>query len=258
MDTVKMKIRLVLGLIATTLLVTPAVGLATIIITIDGVDSTRPPTVAELAGPRPFVWSSLGDCDPLPSVAANACNGNPPDPLVAKNETLIGDWSDWGNGLNVDQVILGSVSTEYTGGAIEIKQPVYFIADLTGGGSAGPEPPQGSCGGVHTTFAMTRDVIVSDGTTTQRKSITSPADIFVTWCADELNVEVSNVVTFDLSDFGMSGTLAVQMLAAGPFFAGDPDIDGTVSDAAVPIPSTLALLGLGLAGIRVRRRSRTV
>lgn len=275
-----MRMRPLIGLMTAAMLAVPASSSAALFtITIEGVDTSVVPTVT-VGTPLsvlPGMFVGLGNCNPVAGFG-NSCDGSaaiannpftsPAD--VAANNALNGtnfsNGAIYGYGLPVDQMIFHRLQSSFnvTGGVFTppvspLAQTFDFVVGSTGGGSAGPPPPAfGGMGPGFFEYALnfTRNVRIT-GTDSLGAIIdlTQPvvqlARLSIGWIEDTLLVFESDPVTFNL---GADGSIQVRLMAEGPITAGDPEI--VVGITAVPLPSTLALLGLGFVALgRLRRNA---
>jgi hypothetical protein len=276
-----MRMRPLIGLMAAAALAVPATASAALFtITIDGVD-TSAAAIAQLeldiaAAPGaarpilPGMFVGLGNCNPVAGFG-NSCDGSAPvsnNPFtsaadVAANNALNGtnfsNGAIYGHGLPVDQMIFHRMQSSFdvTGGVFTppvapLEQTFDFVVGSTGGGSAGPFVAPFS---FDYNLNFTRNVRITGtdslgGVIDVTQSVTQLARLSVGWFEDTLLVFESDPVTFNL---GADGSIQVRLMAEGPITAGDPEI--VVGITAVPLPSTLALLGLGFIALARARRN---
>lgn len=256
-------------LLAGLLLTAPAWGFAnpiTFTMTIDGVDPSTPPAESDPHPVRPGMFVGLGDCS-ADAAAVNHCTGSPPvsnNPLGtpdkvssanAINGTNLSNAAIYGYGLPLDQVIFHAFSAQFTvtGGVIDgsniFSQAFDFIVGNTGGGSNG-------LGNYTAGLFLARTVrIVGTNGVDVSAVIAQEADLTIGTFVDTLQIFQANH-RFDLGP-GV-GFVRVVLSAEGPVTEGDPGVDVGISldDVALPLPSTLPLLGLGLAVMGSMRRWR--
>jgi len=188
------------------------------------------------------------------------------------------------NGLPADWLLAAPVPTSTVDltNPVTLSQDFNFAANDTGGGSAGPNPfslldpsdpnyrspsditpfacndPSIPSNGVTSPYSVTRNVIVNS----VAMGLTQTGTFTVGWCFDTISLG-DGFATFNYSDIGLpgQGTVTVkisgftQTAFADPLFTAPLTIDAL--DDPVPLPSTLALFGIGLAGFAGRRRRRS-
>src|ERR1043166_2421987 len=268
-----MHLRLPLALIAAAI---AAIGVATdssatlYTIEIEGVNVAVVPSVT-IGTPNPILpgmFVGLGDCG---QGVSSPCNGSPPidnNPLASAADVATANANDgtnysnaaiYGYGLPLDQVIFHAYSAQfnYSGGVVTPvgsnlpAQEFDFVVGNTGGGSLG----------FTNSIALTRKVRIFDptpgGVDTGFQSVSQSGTITIGDQMDVLMILASTPLPLDL---GSDGMIIVEFQAEGPIPAGDPDVVIALSGvAALPLPPTIALLGLGLGllgSMRGRRRGR--
>ena len=223
----------------------------------------------------PGMFVGLGACG-TPS-GSPGCMGPPPvsdNPLTNPAEVaaasvgLVNPYTNaaiYGYGLPLDQVIFHSttvgfdltagVVTWMTLGNIPPRQAFDFVVGNTGGGSYCSDA---LCTG--DTWTTTFDFGLGGRTF----RITGPlydsgiitfsqtAHLTVGFDEDTLMIDPSDPIPTFITPDGMFDLI---LGAEGPVTAGDPGVPIIVS-APIPLPPTLALLGLGLAVLGLRRRQR--
>ena len=229
-------------------------------LTIEGVDPGTVPVVP-LGALLPGMFVGLGDCG---QGVSDPCNGLPPialNPLATAQDVIDANTLDgtnfsnaaiYGYGFALDQLIFHSYSKtfDFTGGVLDLtafdpgslQQDFDFVVGNTGGGSFG----------FTNNVEVTRNIRITGpgGFDTGLIAIAQFADITV-GDEDTLTILQTPFTTISLPD----GNLQFRFLAEGPITAGDPAVPGELI-AAVPVPTTLALVGLGLLGFARRGYNR--
>jgi len=156
------------------------------------------------------------------------------------------------NGLPYDQVSLaatGPVTVDIAvPGSETFDQPWVFIPGDTGGASYSSD--------YHFFFDLDRNITISDGIQSITQTIHQQGDIIVGDFEDTFTIHASDPLEFVFNSFAPGQKLLVSMGTATATAGIDPDgtDTGTMSINAIPVPSSLALFGLGFTGLAFRRR----
>lgn len=211
-----------LGLMAAALLAASAAApAATLVIQIDGI-----------------AFTGLGSCLKAPSGCTDLANLPP-------GEDVNGPF---------DQVELFAYSTSVsstTTSTINLGQNYVFVPGDTGAGSTAFLDP----------FSLNRNVTLSLSVSNPSypplvQQLIQDGTLLVGLYEDTMTINTSNLLSFDLTQLGLTGTLRMRMGLTSVTAGIDPEgiVPGTVTLNDIPAPPTLALLAAGLAGMAVRRR----
>ncbi len=190
---------------------------------------------------------------------------------------------------NADVMALRTLTVNNPANTTTLSQEFFFNAGLTGSGSAGAYPtplcpdqvvvgnamvtnpnavgvPLVTTGGLITKYIFNQSIQIVTNTDTFNGSIAREFNLFVGWCVDGILLKSASL----LNQVVGTDTVNITLAGLGPIF-NDANIDGvngfapanlslsnlitiTSGPTAVPIASSLLLLGLGLAGLGFRRR----
>ena len=154
--------------------------------------------------------------------------------------------SDPGNGMNFDWLIEDAVPTTTLSGFTFTQGGSFGVGDT---GSITGQLGQGAT--TYTFLLPARHVVITNGVLVSAGDIFEPAILAIGLTEDTLTLSA-----FDAPINGAAGNFILSFQKFSTTASGDPPVlrDGTVT-AEVPVPSTFALLALGLAGFVARRRS---
>ncbi|MFM8332851.1 MAG: hypothetical protein ACKN9T_14300 [Candidatus Methylumidiphilus sp.] len=183
-------------------------------------------------------FTGLGSCDKAPSGCTDLANLPP------------------GGDVNgpFDQVELFAYSTSVSStitGTINLGQNYVFVPGDTGAGSTAFLAP----------FNLNRNVTLS-------LSVPNPAypplvqqliqdgTLLVGLYEDTMTINTSSLLSFDLTQLGLTGTLRMRMGLTSVTAGIDPEgtVPSTITLNEIPAPPTLALLATGLLGMAVSGR----
>jgi hypothetical protein len=153
-----------------------------------------------------------------------------------------------------DQVELFAYSTSVSStisSIINLGQNYVFAPGDTGAGSTAFLDP----------FSLNRNVTVSLAAPNPSypplvQQLIQGGTILVGLLEDTMTINASDLLTFNLTQLGLTGTLRMQMASTSVTAGIDPEgiVPGQVSFDAIPTPPTLALFAIGLAAMPFRRR----
>ena len=107
-------------------------------------------------------------------------------------------------------------------------------------------------------FSLARNVTVTEiGFAPITLMLTQTGNLLVGLLEDDLTIDPSDTLVFHLNSGDLTVKLGGAFLRAGIDPPGQIEVQVDLTPTAVPVPSTLALFGLGLAGIAIRRRRQT-
>lgn len=250
-------------------------------LTIDGVDPAGPGGIfTGTTSPLPGVFVGLGNCNSPGAPASGpspGCNGLA-EPNTLNSAAAVDAWKlahnsptttnavIYGFNFPLDQILFHKIQPIQfdNGESKSFSQGFDFIVGYTGAYTSGPggdncgmAPPPGTTAQDAWLYdiAIGRRVTITNNNTLASMSAFIPQ--FARLCvgatdADWLTIEPSRVARISLASIG--GTfMTFQLGGVGPLAQGDPDVPGVINPNAVPLPSSLALVGIGLFGLARRR-----
>ena len=155
---------------------------------------------------------------------------------------------DPGNGFPYDQVtLIPKIDTaDYAlPDTVTFMQDFVFNPGDTGAGSVG----------FMDVFSLARNVTVTEtGFLPIAQMLSQTGNVLVGMFEDDLTIDASDTLVYQLNSGELSVRLGGAFLRAGIDPPGALEVEVNFTAADIPLPTTLALFGLGLAGLAARRR----